>query len=419
LLCAIVLALSTKGITDESVVSMNGDMPKYLMNGVYFYDLLDDMPVKNPLEHAYRYFAQYPALSLGHHPLLLGVAEVPFYTVFGISVFSARLCIVFFMLISAIALYFLVRLIYGDTIALLASSLFVTSPFIVRYSRIVMPEIQAIALIILATYFLYKYCELDNGKYAIAAAFTLILSVFSKQHVIFIFPVFLLFLIIQKRPKSLFTKKLIIAYLIIIILILPLVFITLKFAKYNIRWVTSYSLNERLSLSNIVYFPKTVWRYHLSFPVLIFSLTSIIAFIWRRDKKIVFFLIWIISLYLLLTGLGLQKGPRYAIYWIPHFCVLAAAIINLFQNRSYKIFIITLLLTTVCYQFIVAYKMKPEYLDGYEKTAKYMTEILTEKTILFHGVNDTSYLIFFIRKYDTERNFIILRSCSRRIRFRI
>jgi hypothetical protein len=43
LLLAVVLFLSTKGITDESVISLNGDMPKYLMNGAYIHDLIDDI----------------------------------------------------------------------------------------------------------------------------------------------------------------------------------------------------------------------------------------------------------------------------------------------------------------------------------------------------------------------------------------
>ena len=164
----IVIALSTKGITDESVVSLNGDMPKFLMNGVYFYDLLADFPVSNPMEHAYLYFAQYPALSLGHHPILLGITEVPFYAVFGISVFSARLCIVFFTVIGVIALFFLVRLIYGDDIAFLASALYATTPFVVKFTRIVMPEIQAITLIIVSAYFFYKFSQSDKKSFAAA-----------------------------------------------------------------------------------------------------------------------------------------------------------------------------------------------------------------------------------------------------------
>jgi 4-amino-4-deoxy-L-arabinose transferase-like glycosyltransferase len=152
LICTLVFILSTKGITDEGTVSMNGDMPKYLMNGAFFYDLVRDMPSSDLMGYAYRYFARYPALSLGHHPLLLGIAEVPFYYLFGISVFSARLTIVFFALLGIISWFLLIRSIYSDNIALLSSLLFITSPMIVRLSWEVMSEIPTLSLVITATY---------------------------------------------------------------------------------------------------------------------------------------------------------------------------------------------------------------------------------------------------------------------------
>jgi hypothetical protein len=193
-------------------------------------------------------------------------------------------------------------------------------------------------------------------------------------------------------------------------LALPLVFITLKYGKSHLYWVWEITLNERISLSNLLFFPNTLWKHHLTLPVLMFSLTSIFISIWRRDKNSIMFLMWIISLYLFLTVLGIQSNPRYAIYWIPAFCVFAAAPLNFFKNRTFKITFSILLVATVCYQFIIAYKLEPEYVDGYEQMAKYMAENLNERTILYSGVNDTGYLIFYIRKHDPNRRFIVLRS---------
>ncbi|KPK36113.1 MAG: hypothetical protein AMK70_03455, partial [Nitrospira bacterium SG8_35_1] len=121
LICSVALMLSTKGITDETVISMNGDMPKYLMNGAFFYDFLKDFSFSNPVIYAYQYFARYPALSIGHHPILLGVAEVPFYALFGISVFSARLTIIFFLLLAAIVWFQFVKQVYDERVACISS----------------------------------------------------------------------------------------------------------------------------------------------------------------------------------------------------------------------------------------------------------------------------------------------------------
>ncbi len=71
ILCIVALLLSTKGITDEGTVSLQGDPPHHMMNGVYFYDLIRDFPFTNPIEYTLQYFARYPALSLGHQNNLI------------------------------------------------------------------------------------------------------------------------------------------------------------------------------------------------------------------------------------------------------------------------------------------------------------------------------------------------------------
>jgi hypothetical protein len=408
LLCTVVLVLSTKGITDESTVSLHGDMPKYLMNGVYFYDLIGDLPITDPFEHASRYFARYPALSLGHHPLLLGVAEAPFYAIFGVSVFSAKVTIVFFMLLAAIAWFLLVRSIYDETVAFLSSLLFITTPFIISYSRQVMSEIPTVALIIVATYFFYQYCESEKKKYAFATAIALSLSVYAKHVAVFMFPVFLCYLVINKGVRRLIQKELIISYLIIIVLILPLVFITLKFSQHNVSAVTS-PISSKLMLSNILFHIKAISANQLTLPVVILSLLSICVSVFKRDKRALLFLLWILSCYLLITYLGITR-LRDTIYWIPVFSLFAATTIKFFQYRSWKVLVSSMLFVIIGYQFVSAFQKKPEYAIGYEQAAKYVVENRKGESVLYSGVNDTGYFIFFIRKHDSSRDLIVLRA---------
>lgn len=409
LLCTIVIVLSTKGIMDEGVVSWPGDMPRYLMNGAYFYDLIRDLPVTNPFKHAYQYFARYPALSLGHHPLLLGIAEVPFYAIFGISVFSARLTIVFFMLVSAITWFLLIRLIYNETVAFFSSLLFVTTPFIVQFSRIVMSEIPTLALIIVTTYLFYQYCEFDKKKYAFASAVSFSLSIYAKHFAIFILPVLLCYFLIKKGARKLISKEVIICCVIILVLIAPLILITLKFSQTNVAWVANKSLTSRLSLSNISYHLNVLWQCHLTLPVLILSLISIFVSIYRRDKGAIIFLLWIISCYLLITYLGAQE-PRYAMYWIPAYCLFAATTVNLLQYRPWKVLVSAMLLVIVGYQFIVAFQTEPTYANGYDQAARYVVENRKGESVLYSGVNDVGYFIFFVRKHDPNRDLIVLRA---------
>ncbi len=94
------LVLASRGLTNEGLVSLQGDMPRYMMNGVFFYDLLlsgGAWSVDGLQRFAEHYYAKYPALSLGHHPPLLAAALAPVYAVMGVSVFSSRLVILAFL----------------------------------------------------------------------------------------------------------------------------------------------------------------------------------------------------------------------------------------------------------------------------------------------------------------------------------
>ena len=93
-LLIITCLLGLRGISSESSVMLSGDMARYVMNGVFVHDLIADGGVTNYEEltrYAERYYARYPALSLGHHPPIPYVSVVPFYWIFGVSIFAVRI----------------------------------------------------------------------------------------------------------------------------------------------------------------------------------------------------------------------------------------------------------------------------------------------------------------------------------------
>ena len=408
IICIVVFTLTMKGINDEGDVSLNGDMPRHMMNGVYFYDLIKEMPFTNYLEYTFEYFARYPALSLGHHPVFLGIAEVPFYTLFGVSVFSARLTIVIFLIIAGIVWFFLIKSIYNETVAFFSSLLFITTPFIVDYSRIVMTEIPTLSLIIVTVYLFCKYCELSKKRYAIAAIVSFVLSVSSKQTAVFMLPLFLLYFLLTKDIRKLLTKKIIISCIVISFLILPIVLVTLKFSQHNVAWIKDTAFSN-IGLNRLYDPLKTIWKNDLTFPVLILSLIGICSSILKRDKRATVFVLWITFFYILITFLGVSE-PRYSIYWIPPFCLFATTVLNVFCYRFWKIGMSLILIVLIGHQFAIASKKELEYANGYEEAARYVIDNQKGASVLFSSKVDTGYFVFFIRKYDLRKNMIVLRA---------
>src|SRR5215510_803024 len=288
LMCVVILVLTTKNITKEGTIYLQGDVPRYLMNGVYFYDLIKDFPINNIIDYTYKYFARYPALSLGHHPFLLSIAEMPFYAIFGISIFSARLTIVCFMLIAGIIWFKFITSIYDENIAFISSLLFVTTPYIVRFSRIVMSEILSLSLIILTVYIFFRYYKSDKNQYAFTFSAILIMSICARYTSLFMIPIFLCYLILQKNLKKLINKNIIIVYILVAVLLFPIILVILKFSQTNVQWVMHNNISSSIEFPKMTYHLKSLWSYHVTHPVLIMSLCTIVVLIYKRDKRAVF-----------------------------------------------------------------------------------------------------------------------------------
>src|SRR5437899_4828073 len=112
-------------------------------------------------------------------------------------------------------------MIYDETIAFISSLLFVTTPYIVKFSRVVMSEIFSLSFIILTIYLFFKYYKSDKNRYAFTLSVILIMSICARYTSIFMIPIFLCYLILQKDLKKLINKNMIIAYISIIVLLLP------------------------------------------------------------------------------------------------------------------------------------------------------------------------------------------------------
>ena len=223
--------LSMKQIGDEGAISLNGDMPRYLMNGAFVYDVLREFPIHNPLEYAHRYFSKYPALSVGHHPPLLGVVEAPFFAVGGVSVRSGRFTVIFFFLIAIVFFYLTARQIYSTTAAFIATLFLSTNSFIIEYTRMVMSEIPALSLIIVTVYFFQSFLRNPTQLRLLLLTFaSLILSILARQQSIFLIPTFLLAYLLNKGMKNINFRLLAIGGAVFVLLLIPFALVTAKYS---------------------------------------------------------------------------------------------------------------------------------------------------------------------------------------------
>jgi len=415
LLILITLILTGKGLF------INGDFfwsdeSRHAMDGVYFLDLIKDMPIFHLYQYTKQYYAKYPALGLAWYPPFFAMVEAIFYAIFGISTFAARSTVISFALLGVFIWYVWIREIYNQEIAFYSGLLFITMPPVVYWSHAVMLEIPTLAMIILCFYCFYNYFELDKKKHAYYLALSLSGALLTKQTAAFIIPLFFSYILIRKKYKKLIKKECIISYTILAIFIIPLTIFTLKFGTLGLR-VTLGDLKEASKGTTL-----EQWSYYLrllpnifSWPILLLSLPIIPFIIKEKDKNGLLFLLWIFWWYVCFSyifgyqGSFSKYGNYYGIYVVPPFCLFIVLTLNKLRDKLKFLPTLILIIITI-YQIILSFNIKTPYIPNiYEEAAKFVAQNPKGTTTLVSAYYDGNF-IFHVRRHDPKRRMIILRA---------
>ncbi len=419
LACALVLStfLSARGITDEAAVSLHGDMPRHMMNGVFLFDALRSgavWSVQGAVDFAQEYFVRYPALSLGHHPPLLAVLLVPFFAVFGVSVFAARLAIVACVLVANVGLFSVTRRLYGATAAGWTSLLFAAQSFVVPYGQQVMSEAPLLAVVLLAVDALLRFRlserTRDYAVFVLLAAATL----YAKQIAIFMFPTFALTLVVGTPwlRRRLLRRDVLLLTLLGAAATAPIVAATFILSPYNVAVVantTATDVSKVTAVATGVILPS-IFDAQLSLPLLIALIGGLGLGLARRDTRLLFVLFWIA---MVIGGVALVIGPyeapRYAVLAVPAYCLCAASLVTVAHTR-WRLAVMAGLAFVVVWDATAAAAIRPVGAGGYEEAATFTMTDRSSPTILYSASVDTGYFVFFVRKHDPAGHQVVLRA---------
>jgi hypothetical protein len=408
---------STRGITDETVVSLHGDMPRHMMNGVFLWDFARSgamWSVDDAVAYAREYFVRYPALSLGHHPPLVAALLVPFYAVAGVSVFSARLAIVCCMLVSVLGLFSLTRRLYDTTVAGWAALLFAAQPFIAPYGQEVMSEAPVLALVLLTLDTLLRFCATGRTRHYAAFVLLAAATLYAKQLAAFLFPLFALVLVLCVQRSRLLKADVVLWTVGGAVLCVPIVAATLILSPFNVALVAgavpalvSSDVDVRLPITVLASLLDT----QLSVLLLVAMVAGIILSIVRRDGRIVLPIAWFAVVIGSVTVLiGPFEAPRYAILAVPAYCLSAATLALAGGPTVVGRLAIVLLAASVLWDARLASQVRPVGAGGYEAAAMYAASRTDSPTVLYSGSVDTGYFVFFTRKHDAGGRSIVLRA---------
>jgi hypothetical protein len=409
-ICLAAVVLFGRGATDEGAVSLQGDMPRYMMNGVYFLDLIGDFSFTDIVAYTQRYYFRYPALSLGHHPVLVSLAEVPAFALLGVSVLSARVTILAFAIVLVVCWFRLIEQLADRRTAILGSLLLITTPRVVQLAQMVLSEIPTLALVVMAFYYLHRFCVTLARRDLVVFAAAAVLSLYAKQVAIFMVPIYLAYLLAQLGPRVFIRRDVLLVGVIAFVCALPLVPMTLMLSRFNVTVVTQWVPQEkgRFTLHNVLLYIQGLSR-QVTVPVLVLSAVSALLALARRDRRLLLCGIWIVLFYLQITLVGVGN-VRIATYWIPAFSLLAAGLVLGGTSRTWRRVSTTAVATVIAYQAVISAGIRPEHAEGYEEAAQYVVEHSRSDSVLYSAAIDTGYFVFFTRKHDPERRLVVLRA---------
>lgn len=116
-------------------------------------------------------------------------SEVLAFKIFGPSYFTLRAVSIFYVLLSALLLFYLIRMLMGNFLAGLGILIFLTTPIIMIQSHLAMENVTPLPFIILWLIGVCKYTQQRKERYLIGMAVCLILAFYSYLGMRLIMPV--------------------------------------------------------------------------------------------------------------------------------------------------------------------------------------------------------------------------------------
>jgi hypothetical protein len=393
------------------------DESRHAMNGVFFLDLWQDMPWRAPYEYALQYFAQYPALALNWYPPFFPVVESLFFAVFGITEFGGRLTVLAFALLGVTAWYVWARPIWGRETAILSCLLYLSAPGVLDWTRSVMLEVPAIAMIIVSVLAFDRYLNQPTLSRAAIAGLMLGCTLLLKQTTVFILPALLAYALWIGRGRLLWRKEAVLAYLIVGMVAALLMLHALKFGSVPVS-----SLVDQFGSNSSQLFNARRWGFFWFslWPVCELPLFAaiFIGLAFRLFTKgtpqdaLIFF--WLAASYLFTTiviGSGEGNVPRYTMYALPPLALLACMPLSpaVMENANIRGVAFVLLAALAGWNVYTASTRQHTFVVGYEQAAEFVARQENTGLIMFGGKHDGNF-IFHLRALDPEKNKAVLRA---------
>ncbi|MFO0839386.1 MAG: glycosyltransferase family 39 protein [Phycisphaerae bacterium] len=324
-LVALVILLYGRNVSNS--VGEYNDAFNHLINSIFIYDAachVGDV-LTGPVRFYVNYYSHFPAVSLGYYPPVFPMAAAGFVALFGVSPVSVQIAVLAFAIALALFTYAWARLRFDPWWSALTATTVVTLPMLVRWGRDIMLDVPVAAMVVGAMWAFERMMRAATVRWTDALFWAVLasLAIWTKQHAVFLLPVFAVAPFIEGRIHHLKSAPLLVSGALLTLSLAVLVYVTLMIGGAAVGHSIGTSKggvlsNPTLWISYWAWLPIIV-----GWPVLILATVGVGIAVTRREPFTLTLVAWVVCFYLMHSYMKAQN-PRYGCLWIPAFGMLAS-----------------------------------------------------------------------------------------------
>ncbi len=382
-----------------------GDEMRHAMTGVFFRDLIVDHPWHDPIQYAYEYYAKYPSLGLVYWPPLFHMVEGVFFLIFGISVVTSRLTILFYALVGVYFWYKIAEREGPRYRALASAFIFPLLPWILQYERVTMLEIPKVAMCLAAIYFWQSFMREERSRDLWWFAFFLVVTFLTSQKAIFLAFFVTLHFLVERRWKLLKRWDVWVAGFLSVAIVAPWYEFMLRRLSLSYERVAGQGFEHATSVSHLTFYLEQV----LPQMGKLMGILGMAGFVWaalRARKEHRFYLIWVVAAYVCYTLIQ-EKSIRHSMIVVPVLVYFALVVIEiLLPRRNWLIAALCLLSVYSVWKAVL--RTHTPKMSGVEPIVQYLVT-QPDSDVLYYQGNLNGDFIFFTRKHDPQKRRFVAR----------
>jgi hypothetical protein len=384
----------------------NVDEAQHAVTGLFVADALHDLPIRHPVQYAYHYYAQYPAVAILHWPPLFYLFEGISFMLLGPTVVAARLTVIFFAVVLFYQWFLLVEELQDSYTAAVCAVVLGLLPTMLVFEKTIMLEIPSLALGVGAVRHWIRYLQEGRRSSLFAFGFWMVAALLCKQTSVYLLVFCFLTVLVTKKWNRIWRRDVFWVAGLVTVLAGP--FLVLMLLLQGNAVANDLSSHRMTGIERMTYYARTLPATFSPVLLVLAVLGLLLARKWNTRGQATLMICWIVAGYLTFSFFG-QRESRFAIYWFPPLVYFAVGLLTeFFQKPKLRWAMRGVAALLVAIVALPAWSQQRPYISGYQDVASRLVNQYHAGIVLFDGRVPGNF-VFYMRALDPKRHFVVLR----------